>query len=121
MTDLPSSAVQALGALVTHVRSRSPRVLLHGIEGSFAACAIARRVIPRSELGKLSDIVLPEQELAREQLLGLLTRAGYGRSQVVEDPGTFAVRGGVIDVFSPLYRFPARIELFGDLVESIRF
>ena len=40
---------------------------------------------------------------------------------VVEDPGTFAVRGGVIDVFVPLYRFPLRVELFGDLVESIRF
>ncbi len=48
-------------------------------------------------------------------------RGGYARLPVVEDPGTFAVRGGVIDVFVPLYRFPVRIELFGDQVESIRF
>ena len=48
----------------------------------------------------------------------LLARGGYLRTPVVEDPGTFAVRGGVLDVFPPLYRFPVRIELFGDLVES---
>ena len=49
------------------------------------------------------------------------SRGGYARTPVVEDPGTFAVRGGVLDVFVPLYRFPLRIELFGDVVESIRF
>jgi transcription-repair coupling factor (superfamily II helicase) len=85
-----------------------------------SAPALLRRVIPRVELDKLSDIVLPQQELPRERFLGILERAGYGRAPVVEDPGTFAVRGGVIDLFSPLYKFPARVELFGDLVESIR-
>ncbi|MBI4512116.1 MAG: transcription-repair coupling factor [Deltaproteobacteria bacterium] len=86
-----------------------------------SASALLRRVITRAELGKLSDIVLPEQELDREALISLCARAGYTRSPVVEDPGTFAVRGGVVDLFPPLYRFPARIELFGDIVESIRF
>ena len=39
---------------------------------------------------------------------------------MVEDPGTFAVRGAVIDVFPPVYKHPVRIELFGDEIESIR-
>jgi transcription-repair coupling factor (superfamily II helicase) len=86
-----------------------------------SAPALLRRVIPRDELGKLSDIVVAESDLARDKLVATLTRAGYARTPVVEDPGTFAVRGGVLDVFVPLYRFPARIELFGDIVESIRF
>ncbi len=86
-----------------------------------SAAALLRRVIPRAELAKLCDLVLPEQELDRDQLIGLLQRAGYGRTPVVEDPGTFAVRGGVVDVFPALYRLPVRIDLFGDLVESIRF
>ncbi len=86
-----------------------------------SAPALLRRVIPRAELGTLCDVVVPDSDLNRDKLIDSLTRAGYGRSQVVEDPGTFAVRGGVIDVFSPLYRFPARVELFGDIVESIRF
>jgi transcription-repair coupling factor (superfamily II helicase) len=86
-----------------------------------SAAALLRRVIPRTELGKLCDVVVPDSDLDREKLIAVLVKAGYGRTQVVEDPGTFAVRGGVIDVYSPLYRFPTRIELFGDTVESIKF
>jgi transcription-repair coupling factor (superfamily II helicase) len=39
---------------------------------------------------------------------------------VVEDPGTFAVRGAVIDLYPPVYRHPVRLELDGDEIESIR-
>ena len=47
-------------------------------------------------------------------------RRGTRASAVVEDPGTFAVRGAVIDLYPPVYRHPVRLELFGDEVESIR-
>src|SRR5204863_4042653 len=57
-----------------------------------SASALLRRVIPRTELGKLTDLVLPEQEVDREKLVSLLARAGYAKTPVVEDPGTFAVR-----------------------------
>jgi transcription-repair coupling factor (superfamily II helicase) len=83
--------------------------------------ALARRVVPRAAFAKLVDVLQAEEEIDRERTLALLARGGYGRAPVVEDPGTFAVRGGVIDVFVPLYRFPVRLELFGDLLESIRF
>src|SRR5207248_986255 len=83
--------------------------------------ALARRVIPRAAFAELVDIVQVQQEIDRDATVAVLVRGGYTRSPVVEDAGTFAVRGGVIDVFVPLYRFPLRIELFGDLVESIRF
>jgi transcription-repair coupling factor (superfamily II helicase) len=86
-----------------------------------SAAAWARRVVPREGFADLCDVIQAEEELDRDATAALLDRSGYGRVPVVEDPGTFAVRGGVIDVFPPLYRYPARIELFGDLVESIRF
>ncbi|HEX6836950.1 MAG TPA: CarD family transcriptional regulator, partial [Polyangia bacterium] len=86
-----------------------------------SAPALARRVIPRAAYGDLVDVVQKGEELDRDALIGKLVHGGYQRMPVVEDPGTFAVRGGVIDAFVPLYRFPLRIELFGDLVESIRF
>jgi len=85
-----------------------------------SAGALARRVVPRAGYAELVDVIQAEQELDREHLIALLARAGYARAPVVEDPGTFAVRGGVIDVFVPLYRFPLRIDLLGDLVESIK-
>ena len=45
---------------------------------------------------------------------------GYQSAPLVEDLGTFSARGGIIDVFCPLYGRPVRIELFGDTVESLR-
>ncbi len=86
-----------------------------------SAAALARRVIPRAEFAALIDVLAAEEEIDRDATAALLARTGYGRTPVVEDPGTFAVRGGVIDVFPPLYRYPVRLELLGDLVESIRF
>ncbi|MBI5481358.1 MAG: transcription-repair coupling factor [Deltaproteobacteria bacterium] len=86
-----------------------------------SASAYARRVIPRAGFGAFCEVALEGETLDRDATAAQLERAGYGRVPVVEDPGTFAVRGGVVDVFPPLYRFPARLELYGDLVESIRF
>jgi transcription-repair coupling factor (superfamily II helicase) len=49
-----------------------------------------------------------------------LTEHGYERLDMVESPGDFAVRGGIVDVFPPGDIDPVRIEFFGDKVESIR-
>ncbi|RKZ09331.1 transcription-repair coupling factor, partial [bacterium] len=51
-----------------------------------------------------------------ERLAGL----GYRPAGVVEQPGDLAIRGGLIDIFSPAHSLPMRIELFGDEIESIR-
>jgi transcription-repair coupling factor (superfamily II helicase) len=58
--------------------------------------------------------------LDRELLLEALDGAGYERVETVVEVGQWSVRGGIVDVFSPLWTSPARIELFGDEVESIR-
>jgi transcription-repair coupling factor (superfamily II helicase) len=51
----------------------------------------------------------------------VLTALGYQSVPVVEDEGSFAIRGGIVDIFSPAHRLPVRIELFGDTIESLRF
>ncbi len=58
--------------------------------------------------------------IEREEVTEALVASGYLRTEVVEDPGTFAVRGGVMDVFVPLRRFPVRLEWFGDEIERMR-
>ncbi len=55
-----------------------------------------------------------------DDLLLHLGSVGYTRTEMVEIPGQFAVRGGIIDVFSPESQRPVRIELLGDTVESVR-
>jgi transcription-repair coupling factor (superfamily II helicase) len=82
--------------------------------------ALARRVPPKGRLVERSMVVSAEDELDRERLIQVLTEGGYLRVPVVEDPGTFAVRGSIIDVFPPHSRHPARIELDDWLVTSIK-
>ena len=55
-----------------------------------------------------------------ENLLGHLNTVGYASADVVEMPGQYALRGGILDVYSPEAERPVRIEFFGDEVESIR-
>jgi transcription-repair coupling factor (superfamily II helicase) len=97
--------------------------LVHGLPFRFlvaSAAALARRVPPRKHLAKCSMVLEAESELDRDRLIQVLTEGGYVRVPLVEDPGTFAVRGSLIDVFPPHSRHPARIELDDWLVASIK-
>ena len=55
-----------------------------------------------------------------DNLLGHLNTVGYASADVVEMPGQYALRGGILDVYSPEAERPVRIEFFGDEVDSIR-
>ena len=55
-----------------------------------------------------------------EALLEHLNSVGYNSTDIVEMPGEYALRGGILDVYSPEADRPVRIEFFGDEVESIR-
>ncbi len=50
-----------------------------------------------------------------------LTSLGYIKSELVEEPGQYSIRGEIIDVFIPTELFPVRIELFDTIVEKIRY
>ncbi len=68
----------------------------------------------------LAKTIARDAEIPLEELLEHLTVVGYQRQEMAEMPGQFAVRGGLVDVFSPEAPRPVRIELLGDTVESIR-
>jgi transcription-repair coupling factor (superfamily II helicase) len=68
----------------------------------------------------LTRTLAKDTEIGHEELLTHLGSVGYTRTEMVELPGQFAVRGGIIDVFSPEAPRPVRIELLGDTVESVR-
>ena len=59
-------------------------------------------------------------EFFLEDLEESLLRAGYSRHEPVDMVGQFSVRGGIVDVYSPEDPYPARLEMFGDQLESIR-
>src|SRR5467141_3445209 len=68
----------------------------------------------------LARTLATDKEIPLEELITHLGSVGYTRIEMVELPGQFAVRGGIIDVFSPEAPRPVRIELLGDTVESVR-
>jgi len=82
--------------------------------------AIAQKVLARELLGDVSQYLVTGEEVARDPLLHKLLALGYGSVPLVEDRGTFAVRGGIVDIFPPDQPTPVRIEFFGDFVETIR-
>jgi transcription-repair coupling factor (superfamily II helicase) len=68
----------------------------------------------------LARTLAKDAEMPHEEFVTHLGSVGYARTEMVELPGQFAVRGGIIDVFSPEAPRPVRIELLGDTVESVR-
>ena len=68
----------------------------------------------------LARIVRRTESLDTESLLRHLNIIGYTSTDVVEMPGEYAVRGGILDVYPPETDRPLRIEFFGDEIESIR-
>jgi transcription-repair coupling factor (superfamily II helicase) len=82
--------------------------------------SIATRLDAPSRFDTYSLHVTSGEDLSQELLIEHLTNSGYLRQEPVGSPGEFSVRGGIVDVFSPLMRNPVRIEFFGDSVDSIR-
>jgi transcription-repair coupling factor (superfamily II helicase) len=58
--------------------------------------------------------------IEREALTAGLLRLGYRRVSVVEIPGEFSIRGGIVDIYSTAYNEPLRVEFLGETVESLR-
>ncbi len=82
--------------------------------------ALLQRVVPRRFVAERVRTVEVGDAVDLEALTQSLTDGGYARTGTVIEPGEFSVRGGLIDIFAPGRAEPARIDLFGDVIESIR-
>ena len=86
-----------------------------------SAHALARKTVATDWFGAATHVISQGMSLDLERTLALWVEMGYENEHMVETPCSFSRRGGIIDVYSPSHALPARIELFGDEVESIRF
>jgi transcription-repair coupling factor (superfamily II helicase) len=82
--------------------------------------SLLQKSVPFQFLDQKTLVLKEGDEIAADFSRKLLA-LGYSSSPLAEDQGQFAVRGGLIDIYSPAHDLPFRIELFGDMVESIRF
>ena len=104
--------VRTLGSL--HSKD-PPKILVSTI----AACA--QGTISRHDFSKHCLTLHKDKSVgSREDLAALLRDAGYTQVDPAEDPGTFSIRGDIVDIFPANRAEPFRVELFGDQIERIR-
>ncbi len=82
--------------------------------------AVAEFVIDKIQLTQNSFEIAKGQNLDIDFLLEFLELNEFERVDFVFEPGQFSLRGGIVDLFSFAHEFPFRIELDGDIIESIR-
>src|SRR5882757_2334768 len=85
-----------------------------------SAGAVLQRVPPRSLYTKATTVLRKGATIDLAWLTQFLGDNGYSRAETVMEPGEFAIRGGLIDLYPPGVAEPLRLDLFGDSVESIR-
>jgi transcription-repair coupling factor (superfamily II helicase) len=82
---------------------------------------LLQQLIPKSILNDYAELLMAGEEIDRDSLIAHLHSGGYNHTALVEEPGEYSVRGGIMDIFSPMYAEPLRVEFFGDAVDSMRF
>ena len=83
--------------------------------------SLCLRTMPRQVLFSTSFSLQVGGSYRLEELLEQLVGAGYSRCTMVEGPGQFALRGGILDVFSPAQDRPVRCDFFGDELDTMGF
>ncbi|MGZ3620443.1 MAG: transcription-repair coupling factor [Candidatus Binataceae bacterium] len=109
----PHTQAAQLAALYAALRGEAPMLVA-------SAEALLMRTLPRPVFESSVMRIAAADTLDLEALIDALSAAGYQRVPQTEEPGDFSVRGGIIDIFSPLYHNPVRIELEEDIVTSVR-
>jgi transcription-repair coupling factor (superfamily II helicase) len=106
---------QRLTALSTlQSRSATPPIVVT------SARALMQKTLPSRELRLVLRPVKVGELVRLDQIVARWVQTGYNPADVVEEPGVFARRGGIVDIWPPNLPHPVRIDLFGEEVESLR-
>ena len=104
-----------------HRRLSALRALAAG-ESPLTVCTVEsllQRTLPRALLTQCAQMLRVGESHDLPELAERLSAAGYTRCEQVEGVGQFALRGGILDVFSPAFDRPVRAEFFGDEIDSM--
>src|SRR5262249_21470395 len=113
--DIVAERLETLVRLASPKKPGTPaRIILASVG------AVLQRVPPRSLYADAAVVLRRGQMLDVAWLTKFLGENGYGGSETVMEPGEFAVRGGLVDLFPPGTPEPLRLDLFGDTLETIR-
>ena len=108
------TAARRINVLYQLLESRTPPIVVSEVD------ALLQKVLPKQEIINYAELIVAGEEVERDDIIEKLVSGGYAHASIVEEPGDFCVRGGIVDIYCPLYNDPLRIEFFGDMAESIR-
>jgi transcription-repair coupling factor (superfamily II helicase) len=111
--EIVSRRIDTLTRLATEDPER-PLVLLTTVN------AVLQRVPPRRLFEGRVLTLRPAGRIPLDRLQSFLLNNGYFRTDTVREPGEFAVRGGIVDLFPAGAAQPERLDFFGDTLESVR-
>ncbi len=124
---LPSMESDVYAGVSPHAETLEKRALtlwnLSQNQPAFVVASVKSlimRTVAPDEMRALGAVLKRDEDFAPELLLEKLISGGYVREEPIKNIGEFSVRGGIIDVWSPTQENPARVEFFGDTVDSIR-
>jgi len=112
--EIVARRMTALARLVLGGGRKGPTVVLTTVN------AVLQRLPPRDRLRHSLRTLAPGQRVDMRELAERLSQQGYVRTGTVMEPGEYAVRGGIIDIFPPGRTSPVRLDFFGDTLESIK-
>lgn len=111
--DVMGERVRTLSRLANDTSAR-PRIILTTVN------AVLQRIPPRKNFENAALDIQVKSRIKPEKLSGFLIENGFHRVDTVREPGEYAIRGDIIDIYPPGAELPYRIDLFGDEVEQIR-
>ena len=109
-----TTIAERLNTLYRLLTDDAPLILVASCE------SLLRRVIPKSTLGSLAELIIVGEDIDQDGLSRRLADLGYEHLSLVQTIGDFSIRGGIVDIFPPGYEAPVRLDFFGDTVESLR-
>ncbi len=85
------------------------------------AAALLERAVPPGTAARAGFTLRPGQTIPPDDVTDMLLRAGYRETDQVEGPGQFARRGGILDIWSSAEESPARVDFFGDEIDTLHY
>ncbi len=113
-TDIESRRIATLARLAHAKGGKGAIIVLTTVN------AALQRVPPLPVIKKSAARLNAGGRLEMEQVIHRLESSGFHRTGTVMEPGEYAVRGGILDLFAPGHARPVRLDFFGDTLESIR-
>ena len=112
--DIESRRLATLAVLSRRTKDSAPAVVVTTVN------ATLQRVPPKDAIATATFFAKSGARVDRDALVAFLAKNGYARAGTVREPGDFALRGGIVDLWPPGTELPLRLDFFGEDLDAIR-